>query len=87
MSTVKKDGIVFTKSSKKAKKYKATFPDGTIVHFGHSSYPQFKDSTGLGLFSHKDHGDPARRENFRKRHGCSQKPKKTAGYLSCKYLW
>ena len=87
MPAVKKDGTVFAKSSKKAKKYKATFPDGTVVHFGAASYPQFKEGTGLGLFSHKDHADPARLENFRKRHGCAQKPKKTAGYLSCKYLW
>ena len=79
--------VVFSKSSKKGKKYKATFSDGRVVQFGASSYPQFKDSTGLGLVSHKDHGDPARRENFRKRHGCAQKPKQTAGYLSCKYLW
>ena len=83
----KKDGIVFSKSSKKGKKYRAASPDGTVVNFGHSSYPQYKDNTGLSLFGHRDHGDPARRENFRKRHGCSQKPKKTAGYLSCKYLW
>ena len=87
MSVVKKDGIVVAKSSKKSRKYKATFPDGKVVHFGAASYPQFKDGTRLGLFSHKNHGDPARRENFRKRHDCSQKPKKTAGYLSCKYLW
>ena len=80
-------GVVFSKSSRKGKKYKATFPDGKVVHFGASAYPQFKDSTGLGLFNHKDHGDPARRENFRKRHKCSQKAKKTAGHLACKYLW
>ena len=83
----KKDGIVFATSSKKGKKYKAAFQDGTVVHFGHPSYEQFKDSTGLRLFSHKDHGDPVRRENFRKRHDCLHKPKKTAGYLACKYLW
>ena len=87
MPTAKKDGVVFSKSAKPAKKYKATFPDGTVVNFGQSSYPQYKDSTGLGLYSHKDHGDLARRDNFRKRHNCAQKPKKTAGYLSCKYLW
>ena len=77
----------FAKSSRKGKKYKATFPDGKVVHFGASSYPQYKDSTGLGLYSHKDHLDPARRKDFWKRHGCAQKPKKTAGYVSCKYLW
>ena len=78
---------VFAKSSRKGKKYKAVFPDGKVVHFGASSYPQFKDRTGLGLFSHKDHLDPARRKYFRKRHNCSQKAPKTAGFLACKYLW
>ena len=79
--------LVFAKSSRKGKKYKATFPDGKVVHFGASSFPQFRDSTGLGLYSHKDHGDPARRKNFWKRHGCAQKSAKTAGGLSCKFLW
>ena len=51
MPAVKKDGIVFAKSSKKAKKYKATFPDGKVVHLGAASYPQFKDGAGLGLQS------------------------------------
>ena len=78
---------VFAKSSRKGKKYKATFPDGKVVHFGASAYQHFKDSTGLGLYAHKDHGDPARRKNFWKRHGCAQKSAKTAGGLSCKYLW
>jgi len=77
---------VFAKSSRKGKTYKATFPDGKVIHFGASSYPQFKD-TVLGLYSRKDHGDPARRKNFWKRHGCAQKSAKTAGGLSCKYLW
>ena len=86
-TAVKKDGVILSKSSKPAKKYKAVFPDGMVVHFGHSSYPQYKDSTGLGLYSHKDHKDLARRDNFHMRHGCAQKSKKTAGYLSCKYLW
>ena len=77
---------VFAKSSRKGKKYKAIFP-GKVIHFGATGYQQFKDRTGLGLYTHKDHGDIARRKNFWKRHGCAQKPTKTAGGLSCKYLW
>ena len=78
---------VFAKSSRKGKKYKATFADGKVVHFGASSFQHFQDSTGLGLYTHKDHSDPARRKNIWKRHGCAQKSGKTAGGLSCKYLW
>ena len=82
-----KDGITFFKSSRPLKKYKAVFGDGTVIHFGYSAYQHVRDSTGLGAWSHKDHGDLKRRANFRARHNCRAKPKKSAGYLSCQYLW
>ena len=86
--TSTKDGITYSKSDKKDKKYKAVFKDGTTVHFGHSSYQQLKDTTGVGAWSHKDHGGVKRRDNYHKRHCCSKETnKRTANYLSCKYLW
>ena len=88
MSTsIKTDHVVLSKSTKPGKKYRATFPDGTVIHFGSTAYQQFKDSTGLGAYSHKDHGDLKRRANFHARHDCARKPKKSAGYLSCRFLW
>ena len=49
-------------------KYIALLPDGKKVRFGHKDYEQYKDSVpkamGGGKWSHKDHGDRDRRENF-----------------------
>ena len=88
IARVASNGITLSKSDKKDKKYEAVFKDGTTVHFGHSSYELFKGSTGVGAWYHKDHGDKARRDNYHKRHGaCKETNKKSANYLSCKYLW
>ena len=75
-------GIKFVKG-KGRYKYTAILPTGTVfngktltrekrVNFGHSDYQHFKDSVpkskGGGLWSHKDHKDKKRRDNYRKRH-------------------
>lgn len=70
------------------------------INFGAKGYEQFKDSTKLKLYSHKDHGDPQRRRNYFNRHsGIPTKGKaldlewkKSRGYynakiLSHQYLW
>jgi len=65
-------GIKFQKGPGK-KKYTAILPNGKRVHFGDRDYQQYKDSVpkrlGGGLWSSKDHLDPERRRNYRKRHG------------------
>lgn len=65
------NGIKFVKGPGK-KKYTALLPNGKKVHFGHRDYQQYKDSVpkrlGGGQWSHKDHRDPDRRKNYRKRH-------------------
>ena len=38
------------------------------INFGEHGYEQFRDSTGRGFFSHKDHGDPKRRAAYFSRH-------------------
>jgi hypothetical protein len=63
-----KYGITFSNSDKNAKTHKAIFKDGTVAHFGHS----------VGAWSHKDHGDETRRENYHKRHGCSKEKTRRA---------
>jgi hypothetical protein len=57
------------------------------VPFGAIGYEQFKDSTGKGLYSRVNHGDPKRRRNYRTRHHGENKRKFSSGYFSWKYLW
>ena len=90
--------IKFFKSNRKNKKYLAVILfNGKLKmeHFGDRRYEQFKDSTGLGLYSHLDHGDLKRRKNYFLRHSgvptkkeamLKEKPG-TAKWLSHKYLW
>jgi len=55
------------------KKYTAIMPNGKRVSFGDMRYQHFKDSVpralGGGLWTHLNHGDAARRRNYRQRHG------------------
>lgn len=57
-----------------------------LLSFGDSSYQHFKDSTPLKLYSHLDHGDYLRRENYFRRFGHTNN-KESAKYWSNKYLW
>ena len=57
------------------------------VPFGAVGYEQFKDSTGKGLYTRVNHGDPKRRRNYRTRHNGENKRKFSSGYFSWKYLW
>ncbi len=82
----------FEKSRNKQKKYDALLEHrktGKIkrIPFGMIGYAQYKDKTGLGLYSSLDHGDKARRENYRKRHSGEDKNKYSSGYFSWKYMW
>ena len=85
-------------STRKNKKYAATIRRGTAtrtVHFGHSSYPQYRDSTTLGKYKAKNHMDPKRRRAYFLRHSgvptkakALKKTKKySARYFSHRYLW
>jgi len=80
------------------KKYSAIIDDGGIIKripFGAVGYEQYRDSTGLGLYSHLDHLDNTRRRNYNKRHDARlnsagvpfSKDKRSAAYYSKKYLW
>jgi hypothetical protein len=83
----------FFKSSKDGKKYYALLQNKqnkrkVKVHFGASSYKQYKDSTGKGSFSHLDHLDEERRKRYRARHiGFLKKGYYSPGYFSYNYLW
>ena len=82
----------FEKSRNKTKKYDALIQHvktGKIkrVPFGMKGYAQYKDKTGLGLYSSLDHGDLKSRKNYRKRHFGEDKNKFSSGYFSWKYMW
>lgn len=83
----------FIPSQRKHKKYAAVLINDrskkeVSLHFGDDRYEQYKDSTGLGKFSHLDHGDKTRRESYRSRHKGRVKPKMfSPGYFALQYLW
>ena len=91
---------VFKKSSRKGKKYSVVTPSGKTIHFGAlkadgKGYFHYKDSTGLGLYSHLDHGDKERKKRYRDRHSKillkdgtpAYKSKEHPAYWSYYYLW
>ena len=89
--------IKFERSHLKNKKYNAVLarklPSGKTgrevrVPFGDSRYQQYKDSTGLGLYSHLDHGDKARRAAYRLRHKKDIDPENySPGNYALNFLW
>lgn len=87
------DFIKFEKSKRKTKKYDALFTNlktGKIkrLSFGDTNYQHFKDSTGLDLYSHLDHGDKKRQRAYIKRHLKDIKPEMySPGLLAIRYLW
>ena len=95
--------IKLVRSPDPKKKYRAIIQRGdrrVSVDFGGRGYEQYKDSTGKGFYTRKNHGDKSRRRNYFLRH--SGVPTKTealkvenkknpgvwtARKLSHKYLW
>lgn len=69
----------------KTGKKKRTIHFGAIKKDG-TPYNQFKDSTGLGLYSKYDHKDKDRKARYYKRHNKSY-GRYSADALSKKYLW
>ena len=85
----------FEKSTRKGKKYSVTTLSGKKIHFGASNMEQYKDSTGLGLYSHLDHNDKERRKRYLARaKGIKDKNgnltwnnPESPNFYSVKYLW
>lgn len=85
----------FEISNRAGKKYSVTTPNGKIVHFGSSKSEHYKDKTGLGKWSHKDHLDTKRRTSYLARAGgitnkqghLTKNDKESANYYSMNYLW
>lgn len=84
--------VKFEKAKAKNKKYSAILKNaetGRIkkVNFGDKRYQHFKDKTGLGIYSHLNHGDPERRRRYRLRHAKTMTKKYSPSWFSAKYLW
>jgi hypothetical protein len=84
----------FEPSTRRGKKYMALVKprgkDGPIkrVHFGSIGYQQYRDTTGIGVYSHLDHLDESRRRSYRARHRVYLTPDEfTPAYFSWHYLW
>ena len=83
----------FKRSTAKNKKYSALIQHKKndrirTINFGSTSHEQFKDSTGLGLYSHLNHGDRERQKNYQSRHSVFiRKGYYSPGYFSLRYLW
>jgi len=57
-----------------------------LISFGDNRYQQFFDK--LGLYSHLNHEDPKRRNNYRRRHANDHiNDPNYPGFWSYNYLW
>jgi hypothetical protein len=84
--------VRFEKAKAKNKKYSAILEDVKTkktkrVNFGDDRYEQYEDSTGLGLYSHKDHKDEKRRAAYKSRHAKTAAVKWSPSWFSMKFLW
>ena len=97
--------VSIKRSERKGKKYAALVRElGTglerVIHFGGLGYAQYKDRTGVGLYSHLDHGDKQRMGRYFLRHSgtrhrgraISKEKYESNGYYNPKilshiYLW
>ena len=84
--------LKFEKAKAKNKKYSAILKNTETgrtkkVNFGDKRYQHYKDSTGVGAYSHLNHGDPERRRRYRIRHSKTMGKKFSPSYFSAKYLW
>ena len=85
----------FKKSTRDGKKYMVVAPNGKTIHFGDIKSEQYRDTTGLGLYTHLNHNDEKRRKSYLARakgikNGKGEltwKDKNSANYYSVKYLW
>ncbi len=79
-------------STRKNKKYdvykydKKTKKWSFHLSFGDNRYQQYKDSPGIGAYTHLDHLDPERRRRYYLRHGRTN-DKNSARWFSHRFLW
>ena len=79
--------VRFQKSKRKGKKYDAVLQNKQTerevrVPFGDKNLPQYKDTTGLGLYSKKDTNDQNKRRQFRARFSAMKQKEDFKNYYS-----
>jgi len=86
--------IRFERSKKKGSKYDAIIEDKITkkrqrVPFGSAEplYEQYRDTTGLKLYSRLDHNDPKRRAAYKARHENTRHKKYSASWFADRFLW
>ena len=86
--------VKFERSKNKDKKYDAVLRNNTTgrikkISFGASGYQQYRDSTGLKLYSSQDHLDEDRKKKYLARHAGEGNPsrKYSAGWFATNFLW
>ena len=84
--------IRFERSKTMNKKYDAIIEDKITkrqqrVPFGDNRYEQYRDSTGLKLYSRLDHNDPKRRADYKARHEKTRHKKFSASWYADTFLW
>tara|TARA_R110002049_G_scaffold296435_1_gene484514 strand:+ start:269 stop:538 length:270 start_codon:yes stop_codon:yes gene_type:complete len=85
---------IFFKSKVKNKKYAVRY-NNKIINFGDSRYTQYKDSTGLGLYTNLNNNDKKRRASYiaraskikNKEGQLTASLKSSANYYALRYLW
>lgn len=82
----------FEKSNSKNKKYDAILKNKKTgrekrVPFGDTRYEQFRDRTGLNLYSNLDHNDLNRRHLYLARHEKDMDNKFSSSYFAARFLW
>lgn len=80
---------VVAPSTHKNKKYDVFHNSKYLVSFGDNRYQQYHDK--IGYYSHLDHKNPQRRQNYRLRHSNDisvlENDPCGAGWWSWHYLW
>lgn len=85
--------VKFQKSKTENKKYDAILKNKKSlmlkkISFGDSRYQQYRDNTGLGLYTHLNHNDIKRKKAYQIRHAEDMHEGFfSPGYFSMKYLW
>lgn len=84
--------IKFQRSKTTGKKYDAIIEDVKTrkrqrVPFGSAIHEQYKDTTGLKLYSHLNHNDEKRRKNYLARHEKTRHKIYSPSWYSANFLW
>lgn len=84
--------IRFERSKTRGKKYDSIIEDKITkkrqrVPFGDDSFQQYRDDTGLKLYSRLDHNDEKRRQSYLARHEKTRHKKFSSSWYSSVFLW